>query len=223
LLFRDCVGARRAIRLGVVDRIEEVRGTAVSLSAGRVRVQLGQDILPLEGIDVLPEPDARIRLFRLSDGQTQLGLAFREVIDLDAIADHIIPSEAPGLVEGVTLVAGEPAELIDAHWLFAGAARAGSGAAAQPPVCRLDLQDPWVRNMLRPIVEAAGYRVVALEGEAEADLAIAWAGSTTARAARRTLFLSPDAEGAANENHLYRYDRAGLLVALREAAAGKGK
>ncbi len=34
LLFRDCAGARRAIRLGVVDRIEEVPGSAVSLVRG---------------------------------------------------------------------------------------------------------------------------------------------------------------------------------------------
>jgi hypothetical protein len=38
---------------------------------------------------------------------------------------------------------------------------------------------------------------------------------------RHTLFLSPDAEGTANENHVYRYDRAGLLVALRDAAKGR--
>ncbi|NJC06170.1 two-component system chemotaxis sensor kinase CheA [Sphingomonas kaistensis] len=223
LLFRDCAGSRRAIRLGVVDRIEEVRGCNVSQSAGRVRVQLGDDILPLEGLNCLPDADAKVRLFRLSDGASQIGLAFREVIDLDAIADHIIASDAPGMVEGVTLVAGEPAELVDAHWLFAGAARLSSGGSDRLPVCRLDLKDPWVRNMLRPIVEAAGYRVVAAEGDGEADLAIAWAGSAAAQSARRTLFLSPDAEGAANENHVYRYDRAGLLLALRDAAAGKAR
>lgn len=223
LLFRDCTGARRAIRLGVVDRIEEVAGGAVSLAAGRIRVQLGDDILPLEGLTSLPDAGTKIRLFRLSDGETQLGLAFQEVIDLDAIADHIIPSDAPGLVEGVTLVAGEPAELIDAHWLFAGAANAGSNASAGAPICRLDLQDPWVRNMLRPIVEAAGYAVVPADAETEADLAIAWAGTSAATQARRTLFLSPDAEGAANENHVYRYDRAGLMLALRDAAAAKGR
>jgi two-component system chemotaxis sensor kinase CheA len=223
LLFRDCAGARRAIRLGVVDRIEEVPGSAVSHSAGRNRVQLGNHILRLEGLTSLPEADAKVRMFRLSDGQTQLGLAFSEVIDLDAIADTIIPSDSPGAVEGVTLVAGEPAELVDAHWLFAGAATAGAATASEPPVCRLDLQDPWLRNMLRPIVEAAGYRVVAAEAETEAELAIAWAGSAAAPATRRTLFLSPDAEGFANENHVYRYDRAGLLVALREAANGKAR
>jgi hypothetical protein len=32
------------------------------------------------------------------------------------------------------------------------------------------------------------------------------------------LWLSPHPDAPANENHIYRYDRAGLLVALREAA-----
>ncbi|WP_300974538.1 chemotaxis protein CheA [Sphingomonas sp. LHG3406-1] len=221
LLFRDLHGARRAIRLGVVDRIEEVPGSAVGMGAGRMRVQLGDDILPLEGLASPPAADEKVRLFRLSDGRVQLGLAFREVIDLDAIADVIIPADGPGPVEGVTLVAGEPAELVDAHWLFAGASRITTAETALP-VCRLDLADPWVRNMLRPIVEAAGYRVVPAESEGDADLAIAWVGSKPPPGAGRTLFLSPDAEGAANENHIYRYDRAGLLVALRDAARGRG-
>lgn len=221
LLFLDCSGARRAIRLGVVDRIEEVRGAAVSLAAGRVRVQLGQSIIPLEGLERLPDSNEKLKLFRLSDGETQIGLAFSEVLDLEGIADRIILADAPGMVEGVTLVAGEPAELVDAHWLFASAVQPLTNAALEPPVCRLDLGDPWVSNMLRPIVEAAGYRVIATDTEAEADLAIAWAGAAIEHTARRTLFLSSDAEAAANENHLYRYDRAGLLVALREAAIGK--
>lgn len=221
LLFLDCSGARRAIRLGVVDRIEEVRGAAVSLAAGRVRVQLGQSIIPLEGLERLPDSNERLKLFRLSDGETQIGLAFSEVLDLEGIADRIILADVPGMVEGVTLVAGEPAELVDAHWLFASAVQPLTNAALEPPVCRLDLGDPWVSNMLRPIVEAAGYRVIATDTEAEADLAIAWAGAAIEHTARRTLFLSTDAEAAANENHLYRYDRAGLLLALREAATGK--
>ncbi|GLR47674.1 chemotaxis protein CheA [Sphingomonas astaxanthinifaciens] len=221
LLFRDRLGNRRAIRLGIVDRIEEVPGSAISMAAGRIRVQLGQDILPLAGIDVPPEAHEKVRLFRLSDGDVQLGLAFREVIDLDAIAENVIPADVPGPVEGVTLVAGEPAELVDAHWLFA---TEGQGAAAldTPPVCRLDLADPWVRNMLRPIVEAAGYRVVPSDSEVAADLAIAWAG-TEGAAAKRTLWLSPEPDAPANENHIYRYDRAGLLVALRDAAARGAK
>ncbi|GAA4041338.1 hypothetical protein GCM10022281_22900 [Sphingomonas rosea] len=220
LLFRDLAGTRRAIRLGVVDRIEEVPPSAVSFAAGRMRVQLGDDILPLSGMDVPPVGEGKVRLFRLSDGASQLGLAFRDVIDLDAIAESIIPADVPGAVEGVTLVAGEPAELVDAHWLFA--TQAHGLAADTPPLCKLDLTDAWVRNMLRPIVEAAGYRVLPSDAAVTADLAIAWAGSEPATAAGRTLFLSAEANAPANENHIYRYDRAGLLLALRDAAAKGG-
>ena len=225
LLFRDMAGARSAIRLGVVDRIEEVPASAITLAAGRLRVQLGDQILPLAGLDrQLLDGSTKVRLFRLSDGETQVGLAFREVIDLDALADEIIPAAAPGLVEGVTLVAGEPAELVDAHWLFAEHCRGLSGAAS-PPVCRLDLADPWSRNMLRPIVEAAGYRVVGLDADERADLLIAGAAASADErpdANERVLWLSPHPDVPANENHIYRYDRAGLLVALRQAASAAG-
>jgi two-component system chemotaxis sensor kinase CheA len=79
--------------------------------------------------------------------------------------------------------------------------------------------------MLRPIVEAAGYRVVGLDAEVRADLMIAGAAAAQASAPEgdgRVLYLSASPDGHANENHIYRYDRAGLLVALREAAAAGG-
>ena len=223
LLYRDCAGLRRAIRLGVVDRIEEVPGSAVTHSAGRLRVQLGDSIIPLLGLDRPVDPAARVRLFRLSDGETQLGLAFREVIDLAAIAEEIIPAEGAGEVEGVTLIAGEPAELIDAHWLFAASGDGRGGAAATPLLCRLDLDDPWTRNMLRPIVEAAGYRVAGLDSGEAADLTIMNSGGeSVVDGEGRRLWLSPNPVPSANENEIYRYDRAGLLVALRAAAKAGG-
>ena len=52
LLFRGLDGARRALRLGVVDRIEEVVASeAIRHSAGQLRVQLGETILPLAGVE----------------------------------------------------------------------------------------------------------------------------------------------------------------------------
>src|SRR5689334_9142765 len=67
LLFRGLDGARRALRLGVVDRIEEVEPEAIKTTAGQLRVQLGEVILPLAGVDGV-ELDGRIRVFRLNDG-----------------------------------------------------------------------------------------------------------------------------------------------------------
>jgi two-component system chemotaxis sensor kinase CheA len=50
LLFRGLDGGRRALRLAVVDRIEEVPVANVKSAAGQLRVQLGEAILPLAGV-----------------------------------------------------------------------------------------------------------------------------------------------------------------------------
>jgi two-component system chemotaxis sensor kinase CheA len=92
-------------------------------------------------------------------------------------------------------------------------------------VCRLPSADPWMQNMLRPIVEAAGYRVIGDEDDDEADLVIAAQGAALRRdSAGQTIWLraDPDAAGKKDES-IYRYDRAGLLMALKSAGAGRSK
>jgi two-component system chemotaxis sensor kinase CheA len=220
LLFRGLDGARRALRLGVVDRIEEVDSTAIGQGAGRLRVQLGEAILPLAGVDDPAALDGRIRVFRLNDGHHEIGFAFREVIDLMTIDRAVIPAEYPGAISGVTLIGGEPAELIDTHWLFA--EYLGAVAPVQTQlVCRLPEGDAWMQNMLRPIVEAAGYLVIGESDELAADLTIISEGKPvesgeTGRILR--LSTNPKADGGES---IYRYDRAGLLLALKSASAGK--
>ncbi|HEX5500345.1 MAG TPA: chemotaxis protein CheW, partial [Thermomicrobiales bacterium] len=157
LLFRGFDGGRRALRLAVVDRIEEVAASSIKRAAGQLRVQLGDAILPLAGVRAEELGEDKVRLFRLNDGSHEIGYAFREVIDFAAIEHDVIHADRPGEISGVSLIGGEPAELVDAHWLFANLV----GAAARPGeplVCRLPSDDPWMQNMLRPIVEAAGYR-----------------------------------------------------------------
>ena len=177
LLFRGLDGGRRALRLAVVDRIEEVEASAVKEAAGQLRVQVGETILQLAGANGTNVGDEKVRLFRLNDGAQEMAYAFADVIDFAAIEHEIIHAERPGEVSGVSLVNGQPAELIDAHWLFANhvgnAARTG-----EPLVCRLPDDDPWMQNMLRPIVEAAGYRVVGGDDKAVADLVIVSRKST---------------------------------------------
>jgi two-component system chemotaxis sensor kinase CheA len=223
LLFRSIDGARRALRLAVVDRIEEVPPTAVREAAGQLRVQLGEAILPLAGMRADQLGDGKVRLFRLNDGANEIGYAFEQVIDFALIENEVIHAESPGEVSGVSLVNGEPAELVDAHWLFAN--HVGTSAhTTEQLVCRLPADDPWMQNMLRPIVEAAGYRVVS-DADAKADLVIASQGSEVAAdGAKRTIWLrsEPEASGKKDES-IYRYDRAGLLVALKSAGAGRGK
>ena len=224
LLFNGLDGNRRAIRLALVDRIEEVPRASIREAAGQLRVQLGELILPLAGADSLGPDDDKVRVFRLSDGQHEIGYVFREVIDLMTIDHEIIAAEHPGAVSGVSLIGGEPAELVDAHWLFAHHLGAAMLPAHQS-VCRLPSDDPWMQNMLRPIVEAAGYLVIDEHDELIPDLVIAADSSLVDKAhAKRTLVLRADKECADDDGSIYRYDRAGLLMALKSASAGgKGR
>ncbi|MCL6682753.1 chemotaxis protein CheA [Sphingomonas alba] len=221
LLFRGLDGGRRALRLAVVDRIEEVDRKAVRKAAGQLRVQLGDTILPLAGAEALEKGEEKVRVFRLNDGSHEIGYAFREVIDLMPMDGELIPADNPGAVSGVTLIGEEPAELVDAHWLFSN----HLGAAVKPAdrgVCRLPSDDPWMQNMLRPIVEAAGYVVIGEEDELIPDLVIASDDRPVESSDKaKTIVLRSDPEGEDGES-IYRYDRAGLLMALK-AASGRGK
>jgi two-component system chemotaxis sensor kinase CheA len=218
LLFRGLGGERRAIRLGLVDRIEEVARDQIRDTAGHTRVQLGDVILPLAGATAIGDA-AKVRVFRLNDGNSEMGYAFAEVIDLMTIDHEVIAAERPGEVAGVSLIGGEPAELLDAFWLFAN--HLGPRALVdRPSRCRLPDDDPWMQNILRPIVEAAGYEVVGAADECEPDLVITTEGDPVEPAHEdRTIRLRAERDGA-DDNSIYRYDRAGLLLALKAASAG---
>jgi two-component system chemotaxis sensor kinase CheA len=224
LLFRGLDGGRRALRLAVVDRIEEVPASAIREAAGQVRVQVGDAILPLAGAAGAAIPEDKVRLFRLNDGQHEIGYAFAEVLDFAAIENEVIHAERLGEISGVSLINGEPAELVDVHWLFSN--HVGAAARKQEQlVCLVPCWDPWMQNMLRPLVEAAGYRVID-EGEEEtADVVIASVGEEPPQdVADKVIWLrtEPEAEGKKDQS-IYRYDRAGLLMALKSASAGRGK
>ena len=224
ILFRGLDGGRRALRLSVVDRIEEVPAAAIKPGAGQLRVQLGEAILPLAGIGEEQLPADKVRLFRLNDGTNELGYCFREVIDLSVIDHDVIQSEHSGEISGVTLIANEPAELVDAHWLFAHHVGPAPRLAEAQPVCQLPAGDVWMQNMLRPIVEAAGYRVVGESEVSNPDLVIVSEGAKVAKsAAAKTIRLRSDPEAAGEKDpSIYRYDRAALLMALK-SAGGRGR
>lgn len=225
LLFRTLEGARRAVRLGVVERIEDVPTSAIQLSAGRMRVALDGRILPLAGCgSVVPGGDT-LRIFRLTDGETELAYGFAEVVDIVALGGDVQPAGGPGEVMGVTLVGGEQVELLDPYWLFEVHAEGGI-EPAERPVCALPAGDSWMENILRPIVETAGYRVVrAGDAEAEgADIVIASADAAEVPSAGKLLKIRSTPDHAGDEDgSIYRYDRAALFTALTKSAAARKK
>jgi len=145
-------------------------------------------------------------------------------VDFASIDNEVIHADRLGEVSGVSLINDEPAELIDAHWLFAN--HVGPAArAAEQLVCLIPGGDPWMQNMLRPLVEAAGYRVVDDADEEKADVVIASQGEELSdETGDRTIWLRSEPEAAnKSDDSIYRYDRAGLLMALTSAGSGRGK
>jgi two-component system chemotaxis sensor kinase CheA len=211
LLFRTLDGGRRAVPVGLVERIEDVPVTAIGFSAGKLRVALEGRILPLCGCDAAPATE-KLRILRLTDGDTEIAYGFAEVIDIRALVLDLQSAAAPGEVAGAFLVDGAPVELLDPHWLFSLHAGAGADPATQP-VCALPQGDPWIDNMLRPLIESLGYRI----GRAgdRVDIQIVLEDEEVPGDAN-VVRLRAAADG---QSGVYRYDRAALIGAL---AAAKG-
>ncbi len=214
LLFRTLSGGRRAVPVTLVERIEDVPAEAIGFSAGRLRVALGGQILPLAGCEAAPD-SGKLRILRLTDGLCEVAYGFAEVIDIRALALDLKPAPAPGEVAGAFLVDGAQVELIDPYWLFAAYGDAAA-SAGEAPACALPEGDPWVDHMLRPLIESLGYRIV--PAGTEADVRIALDSDEVAGTQARVVRLRATPDG--NDGSIYRYDRAALIGALSAAKGG---
>ena len=214
MLFLGLDGRKRAIRLETVRRIDTIQSEAIDIEGARAQVVVGNDIFALAGHEGGTLPEGRCRLLRLSDGDSELAYIVREVVDASAMTEDLVPVADDPTIEGVTLIDGELVPLIDGHRLFARSPAAVRSGPA--PVCRLPEGSEWSRTILEPLVRAAGYAVTS-DGEVEADVAIVLAEDEPNEQAnaRATIRLSADPQGEGDA--IYRYDREGLLGALRQA------
>ena len=119
LLFRGLDGARRALRLAIVERIEDVAGDAIRPGAGKLRVPLGERDPAAGRAATARSTSGKVRLFRLTDGAREIAYAFCEVIDFARSCSTSSTPTRPGEIAGVPLIDGAPVELVDPHWLFA--------------------------------------------------------------------------------------------------------
>jgi two-component system, chemotaxis family, sensor kinase CheA len=210
LIFRGLDGRRSAVPVAVVERIEDVAAEAVGFSAGRLRAAVGDHILPLVGCTAAPE-SGKLRILRLTDGSAEIAYGFAEVVDIRSLLVELQPAPAPGEVAGVFLVDGAQVELLDPYWLFAAHAGTASTEDWDPPVCALPVGDPWIDNMLRPLIESLGYRIAGAGDAADVVIALE---DEAAPADAKVVRLRSAAEG---EGSIYRYDRAALIGALTSA------
>jgi two-component system chemotaxis sensor kinase CheA len=220
LLFKDLSGQRRGIRLGVVERLEDVAADQVAFTAGRLRVAVDGRLLPLVGgEDATLVGGSTVKLLRLSDGVTELAYAINDVIDIVQLPPALHRATSEGPIAGVALVEGEQVELLDVFWLFAQAESTPEAVVTRPLCLIADQEDRWSREILRPLLEAAGYRV-GFAGETSPNEAavVLSAGGVPTGSSAPVIRLRPEI-GRTDDGSVYRYDRAGLLAEIERQVA----
>lgn len=223
LMFRDLDGADRAIRLSLVERIEDVTGSEAIITGGRTRITIDDRIVSLVATAPI-DPDAKLRVLRLNDGAVQLAYAIDAVIDIVSLGDALQPARQAGAIAGVALIDGRQVELLDPYWLFAEAA--GAQPSAARPLCVLAGDaDGWMQTVLAPLIEAAGYAIGGMDAAIARQPALvltrdaAMAGEPGGPA---VLHLRDDPHPAGpSDGSIYRYDRDGLIGALVARGGGR--
>jgi len=175
LVFRAGSHQPKAVPLSLVTRLEEIDCRKIEISDGRHLVQYRGQLMPLLRLDtqsdVKREGAQPILVF--SDRGRSMGLVVDEIVDI--VEDRLnieVSSEHPGVL-GYAVIKGNATEIVDVgHFLpqaFADWFRRRDGSEQRLARRVLLVDDsPFFRDMLGPLIRAAGYQVVAVGSAAEA-------------------------------------------------------
>ena len=165
LVFRAGSNQPKAVPLGLVTRLEEIATDKIELSNGRYMVQYREQLMPLvqmNGVNVQSSGTQPILVF--ADDGRSMGLVVDEIIDIVEERLHI---EVAGSQEGIlgsAVIKGQATEVIDVgHFLPMAFADWFSRKEMRPSVSAQSVllvdDSAFFRNMLAPVLKAAGYRV----------------------------------------------------------------
>ncbi|MES2602082.1 MAG: hybrid sensor histidine kinase/response regulator [Pseudomonadota bacterium] len=172
LVFRSGSSQPKAVPLALVTRLEEIAVEKIELSNGRHMVQYREQLMPLvemEGVKIRESGVQPILVF--ADDGRSMGLVVDEIID---IVEEQLSIEVASTREGVlgsAVVKGQATEVIDVgHFLPMAFAdwfsRKEMRLSATAQTVLLVDDSAFFRNMLAPVLKAAGYRVtVAQNGQ----------------------------------------------------------
>ena len=175
LVFRAGSQQPKAVPLALVTRLEEIDCRTIEIANGRHLVQYRGQLMPLVSIDgeTRVKSEGAQPLLVFSDSGRSMGLVVDEIIDIvEDRLDIEVSSDRPGIL-GSAVIKGHATEIVDVgHFLplafedwFRRKERTGPSAART--VLLVDDSD-FFRNLLAPVLKAAGFRVVAVPGAADA-------------------------------------------------------
>ena len=175
LVFRAGSQQPKAVLLSLVSRLEEIDCRQIEISDGRHLLQYRDQLMPLLRIDtqttIKQEGAQPILVF--SDHGRSMGLVVDEIIDIvEQRLDIEVASDKPGVL-GYAVVKGTATEIVDiGHFLPQAFAdwfrwRDGRSAARSRRVMLVD-DSAFFRDLLAPLIKAAGYHVIAVASAAQA-------------------------------------------------------
>jgi two-component system chemotaxis sensor kinase CheA len=165
LVFRAGSSQPKAVPLGLVTRLEELAIDKIELSNGRYMVQYRDQLMPLvqmAGVSVQTSGSQPILVF--ADDGRSMGLVVDEIIDIVEEKLHIEVAGSQDGILGSAVIKGQATEVIDvghflpmafADWFSRKEMRPSTSAQS---VLLVD-DSAFFRNMLAPVLKAAGYRV----------------------------------------------------------------
>ena len=175
LVFRAGSPQPKAVPLSLISRLEEIDCGRIELSNGQHLVQYRGQLMPLLRIDAETaiKRDGMQPVLVFSDHNHSMGLIVDEIVDIaEQRLDIEIAGEQPGVL-GCAVVKGRATEVIDishflpqafADWLDRRDARPAPLAAK---VLLVD-DSAFFRDLLAPLIKAAGYQVVAVASATQA-------------------------------------------------------
>ena len=165
LVFRAGSAQPKAVPLALITRLEEIATDKIEFSNGRHMVQYRDKLMPLVQMDGVTVGTSGVQpILVFADDGRAMGLVVDEIIDIVEEKLHIeVASNRDGIL-GSAVIKGQATEVIDvghflpmafADWFSRREMRPSSTAQS---VLLVD-DSAFFRNMLAPVLKAAGYRV----------------------------------------------------------------
>jgi two-component system chemotaxis sensor kinase CheA len=175
LVFRAGGNEPKAVPLSLVTRLEEIEVAKIEVSNGRHLTQYRGTLMPLIPVNAsaIIRPEGVQPLLVFSDGGRSMGLVVDEIVDIvEDSLDIEVASDVPGIL-GSAVIKGQATEIIDVgHYLPLAfedwfKRKEMSEEALTRRLLFVD-DSPFFRNMLTPVLKAAGYQVTAVADAREA-------------------------------------------------------
>jgi len=170
IVFRAGPGPRKAVPLSQISRIENVATADIDQSGGAYVLKRGSSIIPLAACwDADFSTQVQWPVLIIGVGGEPMGLAVSEIIDVvDEPLNINIPASVPTVL-GSTVLAGEATEIVDlAHYMQLTLPKAFQRGHARKFNILLVDDKQFFRDLLAPVISAAGYDVTSVASGAEA-------------------------------------------------------